>query len=129
MIIVSLLALATVVTAVLLGIRGAREGILGHKKQSENDLTPLSPLGESADFGEFYIRSTVFLGDSVILGMRDSAVLAKGKETDQIWCGEGGDLQYRQSRRHRPRKRKGDSDLRDGRGDEAVPNYHNRRHQ
>ena len=49
-------------------------------------------LGESADMGQEYIDSIVFLGDSTTYHMINRAVLTGGKDTEQVWSGALGTL-------------------------------------
>lgn len=44
-------------------------------------------LGESADMGQEYIDSMIFLGDSTTYHMINRAVLKDGKNTTQVWSG------------------------------------------
>ncbi|MBQ7379260.1 MAG: SGNH/GDSL hydrolase family protein [Clostridia bacterium] len=44
-------------------------------------------LGESADMGQEYIDSIIFLGDSTTYHMVSRGVLSGGKETKQVWSG------------------------------------------
>lgn len=88
LIIVSLLMAAVIASLSVLLIKGAKADILGHRKQDVSDISPISPLPESADRGEFYIKNTIFVGDSVIAKMKDAELL----DASQVWCGEGGDI-------------------------------------
>ena len=91
-ILASFISAAVIAALVFLSIKGVKNDIFGHRKQSMSDISPISPISQSADRGEFYIRNTVFVGDSVILGMKNAGVLPDGDKSNQIWCGEGGDL-------------------------------------
>ncbi len=68
----------------------------GTTKAETNDLpvsgTPDSSalLGESADMGQEYIDSIIFLGDSTTSHMKSREVLTGGKNTKQIWTGAAG---------------------------------------
>lgn len=89
-----LLTVSAILTAAVIAMlsimisKGPKGDILGHRKQSLSDISPISPLPESADRGEFYIRNTIFFGDSVIAKMKDAKLL----DESQVWCGEGGDI-------------------------------------
>ncbi len=49
-------------------------------------------LGQTADMGQGYIDSIIFLGDSTTYHMINRAVLTGGKETKQVWSGAEGTL-------------------------------------
>ena len=49
-------------------------------------------LGETADMGQDYIDSIIFLGDSTTYHMINRAVLSGGKDTKQVWSGALGTL-------------------------------------
>ena len=49
-------------------------------------------LGQSADMGQEYIDSIIFLGDSTTYHMINRAVLTGGKQTKQVWSGALGTL-------------------------------------
>ena len=49
-------------------------------------------LSESADMGQSYIDSIIFLGDSTTYHMINRAVLTGGKDTKQVWSGNKGTL-------------------------------------
>ncbi len=49
-------------------------------------------LGESADMGQGYIDSIIFLGDSTTYHMINRAVLTDGTKTKQVWSGENCSL-------------------------------------
>ncbi len=55
---------------------------------------PESPaiLAESADMGQEYIDSIIFLGDSTTYGMGPYAVLKDGRNTKQVWTPVNGTL-------------------------------------
>lgn len=48
-------------------------------------------LPESADMGQEYIDSIIFLGDSTTYHMKSRGVLTGGKDTKQVWSGSGVD--------------------------------------
>ncbi len=49
-------------------------------------------LGQTADMGQEYIDSIIFLGDSTTYHMINRAVLSGGKQTKQVWSGALGTL-------------------------------------
>lgn len=49
-------------------------------------------LGQTADMGQDYIDSIIFLGDSTTYHMINRAVLSGGKDTKQVWSGALGTL-------------------------------------
>ena len=49
-------------------------------------------LDKTADYGQNYIDSIIFLGDYTIEGMLDTKVLSGGKSSHQVWSGESGDI-------------------------------------
>ena len=49
-------------------------------------------LAQSADMGQDYIDSMIFLGDSTTYHMINRAVLSGGKNTKQVWSGASGSL-------------------------------------
>ncbi len=51
---------------------------------------PSVVLEESADMGQEYIDSIIFLGDSTTYHMINRAVLTGGKQTKQVWSGASG---------------------------------------
>lgn len=53
---------------------------------------PSVTLKESADMGQAYIDSIVFLGDSTTYHMKSRGVLTGGKDTKQVWSGALGTL-------------------------------------
>ena len=89
---ITALTVAAIALTVLLALIGPKSGLFGHKKNDVSDFSPVAALPESADRGEFYIKNMIFVGDSVTLAMKEHQVLSNGKNTTQIWCGEGGDL-------------------------------------
>ena len=49
-------------------------------------------LGDTPDYGQAYINGIVFIGDSTVSQMASCDILSGGKETKQIWTGDGGTL-------------------------------------
>lgn len=49
-------------------------------------------LGQTADMGQDYIDSMIFLGDSTTYHLINRAVLTDGKQTKQVWSGASGSL-------------------------------------
>ena len=70
--------------------------------QKETENIPVSGvpdtsvmLGQSADMGQEYIDSMIFLGDSTTYHMKSRGVLSGGKDTKQVWSGaneENGEI-------------------------------------
>lgn len=55
---------------------------------------PSVSLGESADMGQDYIDSIIFLGDSRTYHMKNRGVLTGGKDTKQTWSGYDPETNY-----------------------------------
>ena len=53
---------------------------------------PATVLGETADMGQEYLDSIIFLGDSTTYGMKYYGVLSGGKDTQQVWTPSSGTL-------------------------------------
>ena len=66
-------------------------------EQNPSDLpTHVNPdnsavLQQSADMGQAYIDSIIFLGDSTTYHLKSRGVLTGGKDTKQVWSGSGVD--------------------------------------
>ena len=56
------------------------------------ELSGPALLAETADQGQSYIDSMIFLGDSTTYGMKYYAVLSGGKNTQQVWTPSNGTL-------------------------------------
>lgn len=101
-----ILTIVAIIMIILLGVRGFKtnepegnEKGTGDKQESENTetdhtSTPVSSttLGSTPDYGQTYIDSIVFLGDSTTAHMRSRGVLKDGKDTKQVWSGENNTL-------------------------------------
>ena len=87
-----LLSVSCIAMTVFLFIRGPRAAILGHRATKQPGALSSATLGETEDYGQNYINSLIFVGDSVTFGLKDTGLLLGGKETVQIWSGENGDL-------------------------------------
>lgn len=85
----AVLCTACIVGVIFTGVRGIRPGIFDTEKGKHTSATT---LGETADYGQHYLNSMVFIGDSVIYKMRDSGLLFGGNDTRQVLSGERGDL-------------------------------------
>lgn len=83
---------------VVFTVKGPRGGILKAKdatpKRVENTVITESPvtLKETADYGQSYIDSIIFLGDYSTSKMLELEMLSGGESTYQIWTGESGDI-------------------------------------
>ena len=88
------LALVAVIFVTVFLIKGPRQDAFDTRRSKEaisiNDAAVT--LQKTADFGQNYIDSIIFLGDRTIARMLDLKILAGGKSSYQIWSGEGGDI-------------------------------------
>lgn len=83
-----ILTIACVVSVITMLFRGIRSDAF-----AKSEKTPESTkLAATSDYGQYYVDSMVFIGDSTIAGMIKEGVLKDGNETDQVWTGENGDL-------------------------------------
>ena len=102
-----LLAAVAIVLLFVLGIKGSKPifSASGAETDTENDsgnqednsqstgTVPTSVvLDETPDYGQSYIDSIIFLGDSTTAHMRSRGVLTGGTETKQVWSGENNTL-------------------------------------
>jgi len=85
----AILTVACIVSLITMLFRGIRSDIF-----TENEKTPpvSVKLAETSDYGQYYVDSMVFIGDSTIAEMINAGVLKDETETDQVWTGENGDL-------------------------------------
>lgn len=62
--------------------------------ESEPPVSEPQPtqLEETEDFGEEYINSIIFLGDSTTYGLKAYKMLKDGKNTDQVWTSDSATL-------------------------------------
>ena len=95
LLIIGTFALACVI---VFTVKGPRDGILKAKtdtpkKPENNRITDSSvTLKESADYGQSYIDSIIFLGDYSTSKMLGLELLSGGASSYQIWTGESGDM-------------------------------------
>lgn len=84
-----ILTVACIVALITMLFRGIKNDAF-----IENEKAPpvIVKLAETSDYGQYYVDSMAFIGDSTIAGMVKTGVLKNGTETDQIWTGENGDL-------------------------------------
>ena len=87
-----ILLAACTVALVTFGIRGVRPELKQQSTESSNALKSHTALKETSDYGENYINTIIFLGDSTISQMRDAGVLYEGENTTQIWSDADGKL-------------------------------------
>lgn len=90
----TLAALSCIFVLILAG-RGTKSDIYKAPKHNTED-TDVSyssvVLNKTADYGQNYIDSIIFLGDYTINEMLNQKILSGGKSSYQIWSGEGGDI-------------------------------------
>jgi len=85
----AILTVACVVSLITMLFRGIRSDIF---VKNEEEAPVSIKLAETSDYGQYYVDSIVFVGDSTIAEMINAGVLKNGTETDQVWTGENGDL-------------------------------------
>lgn len=83
-----ILTVACVVSLITLLFRGIRSDVFAESEKSPE----ATKLAATSDYGQYYVDSMMFIGDSTIAGMISEGVLKDGRETDQVWTGENGDL-------------------------------------
>lgn len=84
------LTVACVVSLVTMLLKGISREAFAQAEQAPPPVTV--KLAETTDYGQYYVNSMVFVGDSTILGLKDYSLLRDGTETDHVWTGESGDL-------------------------------------
>ena len=95
LLIIGAFALACVI---VFTVKGPRGGIFktqadAPKRVENSRITNSSAtLNPSADYGENYINSIIFLGDYSTSKMLQLEMLSDGASSNQIWTGEGGDI-------------------------------------
>lgn len=87
-----ILLAACTVALVTFGIRGVRPELKQPTSEGNEELKSPAALKETADYGEGYVNSIIFLGDSTISHMREAGVLYEGESTTQIWTDSDGRL-------------------------------------
>lgn len=85
-----ILAVAAVVALITMLFSGIRSDVFFTK--GEKEASESARLTATTDYGQYYIDSMMFIGDSTLAGMIDAGVLKDGTATDQVWTGESGDL-------------------------------------
>lgn len=85
----AILTVACAVSLITMLFRGIRSDIF---VKNEEEASVSTKLAETSDYGQYYVDSMVFVGDSTIAEMINAGVLKNGTETDQVWTGENGDL-------------------------------------
>ena len=85
-----ILSVASSVALITLLFGGIRSDVSFFKTKKEPSYG--SKLAATTDYGQYYIDSMMFIGDSTIAGMVNAGVLKNGTATDQVWTGESGDL-------------------------------------
>lgn len=89
----TILIVACIASIVMLFINGAKPDILGNK--ADDPTTPdtvSSELGKTADYGQNYVNSIVFLCDKTMSEIKNAGVLRDGADTKQIFSGKDGEL-------------------------------------
>ncbi|MBE6684651.1 MAG: hypothetical protein E7592_03250 [Ruminococcaceae bacterium] len=84
-----ILSVACFVSVITMLLRGIRDDIFAKNEKSPSTIVKLA---QTSDYGQYYVDSMVFVGDSTIAGMINAGVLKDGTDTDQVWTGESGDL-------------------------------------
>ena len=87
-----ILLAACTVALVTFGIRGVRPELKQQTTESSDALKSHAVLKETPDYGQNYINTIIFLGDSTISHMREAGVLYEGESTTQIWTDADGTL-------------------------------------
>lgn len=85
----AILTVACAVSLITMLFRGIRSDIF---VQNEKAPSVSIKLAETSDYGQYYVDSMAFVGDSTIAEMINAGVLKNGTDTDQVWTGENGDL-------------------------------------
>ena len=84
-----ILTVACAVSLITMLFRGISSDVL----KKDEKAPPVSiKLAETSDYGQYYVDSMVFIGDSTIARMINEGVLKDGTDTDRVWTGENGDL-------------------------------------
>ncbi len=90
--VISILIIACAVSLATFALRGVRPELKQPIAEKSDLVDSPSALGETMDYGQFYVDSMIFLGDTTISDMRAKGVLADGEETIQIWSDTDGRL-------------------------------------
>ena len=84
------LAIASIVALITLLLGGISSNVFFTR--SEHEAHESTKLAATTDYGQYYIDSMMFVGDSTVAGMIEAGALKDGASTDQVWTGESGDL-------------------------------------
>lgn len=92
-ILICITAVAVIFVTVFL-FKGPRRDVFDTRMSTDSiELEGASvTLGKTADYGQNYIDSITFLGDSSIARMLDVEVLTGGDKAYQVWSSENGDI-------------------------------------
>lgn len=82
---------------ILLAILGPRDVFKKPEEPIANDRSDefserAATLGSTLDYGDYYIDSTIFLGDYTITNITEHGLLVGTSAAYQIWSGENGDI-------------------------------------
>ena len=89
---VILILIACAVSLITLIFGGSKGDIFVDKTEESDSQASTVTLTETPDYGQNYVNNIIFLGDTTIAGLVDSAVLNDGSDTNQVWSGKDGDL-------------------------------------
>ncbi len=89
---VLIMAVACLISLITLLWMGVKPGLLTAPENAESTGNKAGSLPLTPDYGSFYIDSMIFAGDKSIAGLIETGILKDGRETMQVWLGEGGDL-------------------------------------
>ncbi len=89
---ISILIIACAVSLVTLSIRGVRPELKQPILEKSDSVDSPAALKTTPDYGQFYVDSIIFLGDTTVSDMRTKGVLSDGEETRQIWTDADGHL-------------------------------------
>ena len=88
------LAALSCIFVIIFAVKGPKKDILKAPKDFGSIEISDSPatLYKTADYGQNYIDSITFFGDSTVERMLDLEILSGGRFSYQIWSGESGDI-------------------------------------
>lgn len=88
------LAIVAVVFVMIFIFKGPRQDVFDIRRsdQAANLEDADVTLKKTADYGQNYIDSITFFGDSTIARMLDLEILTGGSQSYQVWSGEDGDI-------------------------------------
>lgn len=92
--VLAVLVALTLVIVIIFASKGPRGEVLKTPERIENIEISASSvtLQKTADYGQNYIDSIIFLGDRTVKGLLDFELLSGGSTSYQVWTGEGGDI-------------------------------------